>query len=103
MSRMISARVPDALYEQGSIQLEELGASTSELVHAAFEYLLQEHQLPKPTKRVSEKKRVLAKDAKKRLKMMFDACTLNVAVPNDIASDKQLVREARGAKYEALD
>ena len=102
MSRMISARVPDALYEQGSIQLEELGASTSELVHAAFEYLLQEHQLPKPTKKASEKKRVLAKDAKGRLKKMFAACTLNAAVPNDIASDKQLAREARGGKYEAL-
>lgn len=102
MSKMISARVPDALYEQGSIQLEELGASTSELVHAAFEYLLQEHQLPTPTKKTAEKKRVLAKDAKERLKKLFAACTLNATVPSDIASDKRLAREARGAKHEAL-
>jgi len=40
MSKMISARIPDALYSQASIQLASLGASTSDLVNAAFEYVL---------------------------------------------------------------
>ena len=46
MSKMISARIPDALYSQASIQLASLGASTSDLVNAAFEYVLEEHALP---------------------------------------------------------
>lgn len=102
MSRMISARVPDALYEQANIQLEKLGASTSELVNAAFEYLLREHRLPKATKGAREQKRVLAKDEKSRLDKMFAACTLNVDMPSDIALDKRLAHEARGAKHEAF-
>ena len=46
MSKMISARIPDALYSQASIQLASLEASTSDLVNAAFEYVLEEHALP---------------------------------------------------------
>lgn len=48
MSKMVSARVSDAPHEQGALQLSALESSTSELINAAFEYFLQERQLPTP-------------------------------------------------------
>lgn len=102
MSKMVSARVPDALYEQGALQLSTLGSSTSELINAAFEYLLQEHRLPTPPHSVISSKRRLPPEQAQRLKELLDACTLDVDVPSDIAYDKQAIREARSAKYETL-
>lgn len=57
MSKMVSARIPDALFDQGCARLEELGATQTQLVKAAFDYLLEERSLPQ----VSRKKRAVAR------------------------------------------
>lgn len=101
MSRMVTARVPDALYEQGALQLEKIGATTSELVKAAFEYVLKEHSLPKK-QASSSKDRTLSKERAQELAKAFQACTLELNIPSDIDYDKQTIREARSARYEAL-
>lgn len=102
MSKMISARVPDAVFEQASIQLESLGASTSDLVNAAFEYVLSERSLPVVPKKVKANKRVLTEKMRKELTSLFKGCTLGVSTPADVSHDKEIIRKSRTAKYEAL-
>ncbi|WP_165252595.1 hypothetical protein [Adlercreutzia sp. ZJ304] len=103
MSKMVSARIPDALYEQGSIQLEKLGSSPSALVNAAFEYLVAEHSLPlSGHKGKVNKKRTLSKKETARLKAAFQACSLNIDIPSSVAYDKNLAHEVRRGKYETL-
>ncbi len=36
MSKMVSARIPDALFDQGSAQLEDLGVTPSELINGCL-------------------------------------------------------------------
>lgn len=105
MSKMVSARVPDAIYDQVSAQLAELGSSPSELVNSAFEYVLQEKKLPAAPKAAPKKKvRKLSQEQTERLRRFFAACTLDPPgkIPSDVAYDKKAIAEARRAKYEAL-
>lgn len=103
MSKMVSARIPDALYSQASIQLASLGATTSDLVNAAFEYVLEKHALP--TARQPEgkqEKRVLSKDQKKLINGMFENCILDLDIPDDIKADKRYAQTVRANKYEDI-
>ena len=103
MSKMISARIPDALYSQASIQLASLGASTSDLVNAAFEYVLEEHALPTthPAKS-KQKKRALSKDQKQLIKSMFKNCMLDLDISDDVEADKRYAQAVRASKYEDI-
>lgn len=101
MSKMISARIPDAIYSQACLQLESLGATTSDLVNAAFEYLIKERSLPGAKKSAPKRdKRVLPEEERLFLKAFFDDCTLGIDMPDDIAADKRYAREMRASKYE---
>ena len=97
MSKMISARIPDALYSQASIQL------ASDLVNAAFEYVLEEHALPTahPSKS-KQKKRALSKDQKQLIKNMFKNCMLDLDIPDDVKADKRYAQAVRANKYEDI-
>ena len=103
MSKMVSARIPDALYSQASIQLASLGASTSDLVNAAFEYVLEEHALPTahPAKS-KQKKRALSKDQKQLIKSMFKNCMLDLDISDDVEADKRYAQAVRASKYEDI-
>lgn len=103
MSKMVSARIPDALYSQVSTQLSSLGATTSDLVNAAFEYVLEEHALP-TTRQPENKqeKRTLSKDQKDLVKGMFENCMLDLDIPDDIKADKRYVQAVRANKYEDI-
>lgn len=103
MSKMVSARIPDALYDQGCAQLEQLGATQTQLVKAAFDYLLRNRSLP-PTSGATQgkKKRALTKEQRDSLAARLAACRLDVRIPGDVAYDKEVIRRAREAKHEAL-
>lgn len=101
MSKMVSARVPDALFDQGNIQLEKLGATTSDLIKSAFEYVLKEHALPSGSESHSSK-RLLTKAQATRLRDSLAACSLHLDIPSDVAHDKRIAREARIERHEAL-
>lgn len=103
MSKMISARIPDALYSQASIQLASLGASTSDLVNAAFEYVLEEHALPTVhSAKSKQEKRALSKDQKQLINSMFENCMLDLDIPDDIKADKRYAQAVRASKYEDI-
>ena len=46
MDPVVTARVPAGIRSRGIEVLHEIGSTTSELVNAAFEYVIQERQLP---------------------------------------------------------
>lgn len=46
MDTTVSARIPVAVKERASDILREIGATPSQLINAAYEYLLANHQLP---------------------------------------------------------
>ena len=48
MNPVVTARVPEGIRARGVDVLREIGSSTSELVNAAFEYVIKERRLPKP-------------------------------------------------------
>lgn len=101
MSKMISARIPDSVYEQGLSQLKSLGMTPSQLINAAFEYLLSENSLPKANIKGSND-RTLSKKDRAHLKNAFKACTINTDIPSDVAYDKKTARESRVARHENL-
>lgn len=101
MSKMISARIPDGLYEQGSLQLAKLGATPSDLVKAAFEYLLHEQSLPQKAEDASRDRR-LSKEKARALKEAFQACSLGISIPDDVAYAKNIARESKVSHHEAL-
>lgn len=101
MSKMVTARVPDALFEQGSIQLRSLGATPSELVKAAFEYLLSERALPQGGACAPRERRELSAEQTERLREALRACSLDLDIPADVAHDKRIAHEVR-SRHEAL-
>lgn len=46
MDAMVSARVPVEVKRQGDKKLKEIGSSTTELVNAAYAYLLKHGRIP---------------------------------------------------------
>ncbi len=101
MSKMVSARIPDALFDQGSAQLEDLGVTPSELIKAAYEYVVKERALPQQVRPISQKRK-LSKQQLQALRAKLSACSLDLDIPADVSYDKSLIREAKAAHYEAL-
>lgn len=102
MSKMVSARVPDALYEQVSDQLAEIGSNTSDLVNAAFEYVLKERSLPGSENSLRPKNRKLSGKQRSELLNLFKNCNLGVSIPDDVSRDKNIAHNSRIAKYEDI-
>lgn len=103
MSKMVSARIPDAVYDQALDQLQRLGATPTELIKCAFDYLLQNNSLPSAQPKDASLSHTF-EDASKRafLHKFFRKCMLEVDIPTNIEYDKQTATEAKAAKYEAF-
>lgn len=103
MSKMVSARIPDALFDQGCAQLEELGATQTQLIKAAFDYLIEERSLPQPPrKKRAVARRCLTKKQKQTLAAKLASCQLDIDIPTDVAYAKETAHQMREAKYEAV-
>lgn len=103
MSKMVSARIPDALYSQVSMQLSSLGVTTSDLMNAAFEYVLEKNALPTAHQpKDGQKRRALSKDQRQLIKNVFENCMLDIDIPDDIESDKRYVHTVKAGKYEDI-
>lgn len=103
MSKMVSARISDALFDQGCAQLEELGATQTQLIKAAFDYLIEERSLPQPPrKKRSAVRRSLSEGQRSLLVGKLASCQLDVHIPSEVEYDKSIARRAREAKYEIV-
>lgn len=101
MSKMVSARIPDAIYDQVCVQLKSLGFSPSELINAAFEYFLSERKMPGSSQGQQGQRKLSKKDVE-RLRKFVKNSTLNIDISPDVEQDKRIVRESKAAKYEDL-
>ena len=93
---LVSARVPQAKKERASSILASIGATASDLINSAYDYVIETKQLP--TVGGTEKRR-----SQKDFAAFVEASTLNVEWPEKQSDDyKSLAREWRRADYESL-
>ena len=113
MDSIVTARVPVEVKNQVSEVLESLGSNTTQLINAAFEYVLvtgklpdarEESSLESSSKGVS---RQLSEKDKEELASLFGK--ISVPAPasfwNDLGDStyKEAISEWRSNDYEALD
>ena len=102
----ISARVPDEIKRQGVDALRAKGATVSDLVNAAFGYLIQTGELPgegaSGAKAASQRgPRGLDKAQARDLRRSLATTTFEGVHLEDVDL-KQVLREGRRRDYEAL-
>ena len=113
MDSIVTARIPVEVKNQVSEVLESLGSNTTQLINAAFEYVLVTGKLPdahesfaaEPSAKGSS--RQLSEKDKEQLASLFGK--ISVPAPasfwNDLgdSSYKEAISEWRSNDYEALD
>jgi antitoxin component of RelBE/YafQ-DinJ toxin-antitoxin module len=72
MDSMVTARVPAQIRERGNAILRELGTTPTELVNAAYAYLIEYGKLPQVASELNPGVRVVGKDMQERF-AAFDA------------------------------
>ena len=94
-STLVSARLPRAKKERGCSVLADIGATTSELINQAFDYVIANGELPGAEKPTTPTAEAFAK--------FIQSSTLDVEWPEGFGGDyKQLEKRLRVADYEAL-
>ena len=113
MDSIVTARIPVEVKNQVSEVLESLGSNTTQLINAAFEYVLVTGKLPDThegtTSELSARgsSRQLSEKDKEQLASLFGK--ISVPAPasfwNDLgdSSYKEAISEWRSNDYEALD
>lgn len=103
---IVTARVPAAVKEQGNAVLKKIGSSPTELINAAYEYVLKHGELPQATPPLAKLKpgrRVLTPEQRQRLKERRSKMTYELPSSFwDGRSDKEVIAEAIRSKYESL-
>ena len=101
---IVTARVPAEIKKQGNAVLREIGSTPTELVNAAYEYVLKEGALPVHNPPL-EPRVIRLTDAQKR-ELRERSEKMTYAVPESFwqgKSYKELLEDAIKEKYEALD
>lgn len=113
MDSIVTARIPVEVKNQVSEVLESLGSNTTQLINAAFEYVLVTGKLPDAHEgaslesSVKRSSRQLSEKDKERLASLFGK--ISVPAPasfwNDLGNStyKEAISEWRSSDYEALD
>lgn len=92
---LVSARLPRAKKERGCSVLADIGATTSDLINKAFDYVIANGELPNAEKTTAPTTEDFA--------AFVQASTLEVDWPDDFGGDyKELEARLRRAEYEAL-
>lgn len=113
MDSIVTARIPVEIKNQVSEILESLGSNTTQLINAAFEYVLVTGKLPDAHEDASQESssngssRQLSEKDKEELASLFGK--ISVPAPasfwNDLDNStyKEAISEWRSSDYEALD
>ena len=104
MDSIVTARVPAGIKEQGKDILQKIGATPTDLVNAAYRYVLQEGKLPqvdsRPLVSNGDKFRKLSAAQKKRLKERFVHTTFSIPASYwENNADEELLEHALEEKY----
>lgn len=107
MDSIVTARVPSGIKEQGRIALQKIGATPTDLVNAAYRYVLKEGRLPETDDgpfAEPDVPRKLTKEQKKSLKEQIEQTTF--AVPAqfwDNQTYEDILEAALKEKYACTD
>ena len=108
MDSMVSARVPVEVKNQGDALLKSMGASVTELVNAAYDYLIANGELPKGTRSfqtdpdAGETRKTLAGNDASRFNETWNSRAVLEAPEYDGTNFKELLNSARGERYARL-
>lgn len=100
---IVTARVPVEIKRQGNAVLKKIGSTPTELVNAAYQYVLKREELPVEARLLEPHVIKLTDEQKKTLRERGERATC--AVPESFwqgKSYKDLLEEAMREKYEAL-
>ena len=102
MDAMVSARVPVEIKKRGDSKLKELGANATELVNAAYRYVIDNGELPGAKAKESpdqpQTKTLSGKEAE-AFKATWDARAVLEARDYDGMNFKELLNAAREDRY----
>ena len=102
---VVTARVPRGIKMQGDAILRDLAATPTDLVNAAYAYVLEHHELPRTTPTLAElagKRRTLSPEQKERLRTFLRRPPLAEPIDWGTKSYKELKAEALEEKYARL-
>lgn len=106
MDSIVTARVPAGIKEQGKDILQKIGATPTDLVNAAYRYVLEEGKLPQVDSKPithGDKPRKLNASQKKKLKQRLARTTFSVPASYwDGKTDEELLEQALGEKYASV-
>ena len=103
MDAIVTARVPVAVKEQVGSILHEIGSTPSQLVNAAYEYVLAERELPRAGTGLGEGEagpRRMTQEQSRRIASALKAMYVG-STEDDRPFDERL-REARDERYAAF-
>lgn len=104
MDAMVTARVPQEIKEQGNALLKSIGSTPTELVNAAYSYVIKEHALPiahVSQESTSENSRILSAQQKEKIRAALSSMRLNIDKETNISFKEQL-NEARDERFAAI-
>lgn len=99
MSKMVTARIPDEIYYQGTQQLNTLGIGTSDLIRTAFNYLITTGKLPEAANRRQSKTADLHQQ--QELEHKLAASRLHLSLPAEW-NYKEEIAKGKELDYEIL-
>ena len=91
---LVSARMPQAKKERARGALAAIGATTSDLINSAFDYVIAMGQLPAATAPEAH--------AEDELAAFVEASSVEVDWPENTGDYKSLAKQMRLADYESL-
>lgn len=97
-STLVSARVPKNKKDDANEILSSIGATTSDLINDAFDYLLAQRRLPSASLKTEAPTGNMD-----QFKAFVASSTLDIAWGgHDVLDDKRILEEGKQADYEAL-
>ena len=103
MDAIVSARVPVALKERGNGILRDIGCTPTQLINAAYQYLLSEHELPKPRdplEGMKGTKRELTDQQREKIRRSLQAMYVGPpATDESFSSQLSAARDERDARF----
>ena len=107
MSDIVTARVPAEIRRQGNSILEELGSTPTELVRAAYEYVIATGELPDASRGQADSAADDQLSSEERQELLASLEDTTFYIPQTAWVDvcdlcKDEIAEGRRADYEAL-
>ncbi|WP_232050862.1 type II toxin-antitoxin system RelB/DinJ family antitoxin [Arabiibacter massiliensis] len=99
---VVTARVPAEIRDQGNKVLKKIGSTPTELVNAAYQYVIDHEALPTSAPSLEDlknKRRTLTPEQKEKVQKRMRETRLNAPEEWEAKSFKELLDEAREERY----